>query len=108
MTEDTTIFGVFPHMHKLGTHIRGVLHASEAEDDEGQLLIDSAYSFEEQLNYGVAPMIDAPTGSVVRADCSYDNPGPGTIGFGDSSDDEMCVLGVYRYPANGGVSICFE
>lgn len=29
-----------------------------------------------------------------------------TVAFGDSTDDEMCVLGMYRYPATGAVSLC--
>lgn len=108
MQADATIFGVFPHMHRLGTHIRGVVHDSEAETDEPRMLIDQSYSFEEQLNFDVDPGVEVTAGSVVRADCTYDNPGPGTVGFGDSTDDEMCVLGVYRYPARGGISICFN
>jgi hypothetical protein len=108
MQADATIFGVFPHMHKLGTHIRGVVHESEEETDEPRMLIDQGYSFEEQLNYDVAPGVEVRAGDVVRADCTFDNPGPGTVGFGDSTDDEMCVLGVYRYPARGGISICFN
>lgn len=104
MNADTTIFGVFPHMHKLGTHMLGVaLPAAGGE----VTLTDRPYSFEEQLNYRVDPPVQLQAGDLVRAACSYDNPGPNTVVFGDSSDDEMCILGLYRYPARGGLSFCF-
>jgi hypothetical protein len=105
VNEEMTIFGVFPHMHQIGTHLRGV--ALPAAGGEITLL-DMPYSFEEQLNYPVEPMVTLQAGDVIQADCTYDNPGPDTVVFGDSSDDEMCVLGVYRYPARGGLSLCFQ
>jgi hypothetical protein len=106
MTEETTIFGVFPHMHKLGTHLKG--SGVLAAGGDAIVLLDSPYSFEEQLNYPVLPAVTLQPGDSIRAECSYDNPGTTTIHFGDSTDDEMCVLGVYRYPARGGISLCFQ
>ena len=31
MAGDATIFGLFPHMHKLGRHIRGVVETKSGE-----------------------------------------------------------------------------
>jgi len=106
VTEDTTIFGVFPHMHRLGIHMLG--SALIGATGDAMVLLDTPYSFEEQLNYRVDPAVTLHAGDVIQAECTWDNPGPNTVMFGDSSDDEMCVLGVYRYPARGGISLCFQ
>lgn len=96
---DSTIVGVFPHMHKLGTHMRATAGAT--------VIHDQAYTFEEQLDYAV-PEVHVGKGDQVSYECSYENPGTTTVEFGDSTDAEMCVLGVYRYPATGTVSLCIQ
>jgi hypothetical protein len=105
LNADSTIFGTFPHMHQLGVHMRGIgLPAAGGE----VVVHDHPYDFELQLNYDVAPMVELKQGDKVRVECSYDNDTGRTVGFGDSSDDEMCILGLYRYPAAGGSPICFN
>jgi hypothetical protein len=96
---DSTIVGVFPHMHKLGTHMRATA--------AGAVLHDLPYTFEEQLDYAV-PSVQVTKGTKIEYECSYQNPGTTTVEFGDSTDAEMCVLGVYRYPATGTVSLCIQ
>jgi hypothetical protein len=105
MAEDTTVFAVFPHMHQLGTRMRATVGRPDGEMRE---FFEQPYSFEEQLNYLIEPALPVTAGDVVRGECSFRNPGSETIRFGDSSDDEMCVIGVYRYPARGGLGLCFE
>jgi hypothetical protein len=104
MTDDTTVFGVFPHMHRLGSNMRGVASTGAGE----VVLHDRAYTFEEQLNYRTDDLVPLAAGDVITAQCSFSNDTGETVGFGDSSDKEMCVLGVYRYPASGGNSLCFD
>ena len=100
---DSTIVGLFPHMHRLGTHMKATaMHAGAPT-----VIHDAAYSFGEQLNYAVDP-IQVLDGDTIDFECGYYNDTGATVVFGDSSDDEMCVLGMYRYPATGGVSLCFE
>jgi hypothetical protein len=100
---DSTIFGTFPHMHRLGTHLKGAaMRAGGAE-----VFHDVAYDFETQLNYRVGP-VEVARGEKVQYECTFNNPGTQTVGFGDSTDDEMCVLGMYRYPARGSVSLCIN
>jgi hypothetical protein len=103
MDREVTIFGVFPHMHQLGTWMRGSAVRGEAEPE---VFHDHAFDFEEQLNHRLAPPVTLARGDRVLVECGFDNPGTTTVGFGDSSDSEMCVLGLYRYPATGAISLC--
>jgi hypothetical protein len=100
---NSTIFGTFPHMHRLGTHLKGT-----AMRGEGPMVFhDLAYNFETQLNYRVGPL-DMLRGEKVQYECTFDNPTGQTVTFGDSTDKEMCVLGMYRYPARGTISLCIN
>jgi hypothetical protein len=38
--------------------------------------------------------------------CSYNNTTGAAVGFGDSSDNEMCFAGMYRYPAANSSLFC--
>ncbi|HEY5925795.1 MAG TPA: hypothetical protein VIV11_29110 [Kofleriaceae bacterium] len=100
---NSTIFGTFPHMHRLGTHLKGAV----MRGDSPILFHDEPYNFETQLNYRVGP-IDVMRGEKVQYECTFDNPTGQTVSFGDSTDSEMCVLGMYRYPARGSVSLCIN
>jgi len=105
MSQDATVFGVFPHMHRFGAHMTGTAVYSEAQPVQ---FFDKPYSFEEQLNHLIEPGLELAAGDKIQAECGFNNTGSDTIGFGDSSDDEMCVLGLYRYPATGGLGLCFN
>lgn len=90
---DATLLSVWPHMHKYGTHMR-VTH----QMNTGEVTLhDASFSFTEQKNYLITP-IPVLTGERIHFECSYMNTTSKTIGFGISSDDEMCFLGLYRYP----------
>jgi hypothetical protein len=104
LNADSTIFGVFPHMHQLGVHMKGI--AAPAGGAE-IVLHDQAYDFESQLNHHV-PLVELREGDQVRVECTYHNDTGQTVGFGDSSDKEMCFLGLYRYPIGGGIPFCFN
>jgi hypothetical protein len=100
----STIVGVFPHMHKLGRRMTASL------DHEGaapQQFFDQPYSFEEQLNYAT-DLIEVGKGDKITYACGYANPTGSTVEFGDSTDAEMCVLGMYRYPSQGAISLCID
>jgi hypothetical protein len=45
-------------------------------------------------------------GDRVRVECTHQNTTGSTVRFGDSSLQEMCFAGLYRYPAAGGYFIC--
>jgi hypothetical protein len=101
---DSTIVGLFPHMHRLGTHMKATAMRAGLEP---AVIHDAPYTFGEQLNYAIDP-IQVLDGDTVQFECGFNNDTGAPVPFGDSSDDEMCVLGMYRYPATGGVSLCFH
>ena len=43
----------------------------------------------------------ARLGDKIKVTCTYMNPDATPIMWGDSSDEEMCFGGMYRYPATG-------
>ena len=93
MDKDTTIFAVLPHMHQLGIHMK--VTASSSVDGD-RVLHDAAYDFDSQLYYAVDP-IRMATGDQVQFECTWNNTRDKTIVFGQSSLDEMCAVGIYRY-----------
>jgi hypothetical protein len=99
-----TVFGVFPHMHQLGRNMKATLLR---DGSEPRVFFDEAYAFEEQLNYETE-LVEVQKNDTISYDCSFENPGSQTIRFGDSSDAEMCVLGMYRYPSQGAISLCID
>ena len=51
-------------------------------------------------------------GDVLTTYCTYENtaetnpPSGAPVGFGESSDDEMCFTDLFYYPAQGADFIC--
>jgi hypothetical protein len=102
MTDDFTIFAVSPHMHQLGVHAKVVAETSDSGEIE---LHEGPYDFDQQLYYMLDPL-PMKQGDRIRVECTYDNTTDRMIGFGDSSLDEMCFSGVYRYPARDSTFFC--
>jgi hypothetical protein len=94
-----TVVTVWPHMHQIGIHMK-VTH-----EPSGAVWSDAPYSFDEQVNYTIPPtLVDG--GDLVRVDCTYLNDTGQPVPFGDSSEQEMCFAGLYRYPAAGLGGFC--
>ncbi|HZO11627.1 MAG TPA: hypothetical protein VFB62_00160 [Polyangiaceae bacterium] len=91
---DATVMTVWPHMHQYGTKMK-VIHESGAGD---VTLHEGPFSFTEQLNYEIDPVV-VHGGERVHVYCEYQNTSNATVTFGDSSTQEMCFAGLYRYPA---------
>jgi hypothetical protein len=91
---DATVVTVWPHMHQLGTHQKVVHHAAAGE----AVWHDAAFSFAEQTNYPI-PSSVVKAGESVEVLCTWKNTHPTLVTFGDSSTQEMCFAGLYRYPA---------
>jgi hypothetical protein len=106
MKNDVTIVAVAPHMHQIGIHEK-IIAESSAEGDV--VLHDEPYSFDEQSYHLVEP-IKLAKGDRVRVECTHKNTKTYDIGFGDSSDAEMCLAGIYRYPADpdGSPYLCAD
>jgi Copper type II ascorbate-dependent monooxygenase, C-terminal domain len=101
VTAPQSVFAVFPHMHQLGTHLRTYATTAAGE----VVLHDGSYNFSEQRIDPVAPVALLP-GDRVHTECTWNNTGTSTIGFGSSSDTEMCFSILFRYPAQGGNAFC--
>ncbi len=103
-SQDATVITLWPHMHQLGQHMK-VVHEKAGGD---VTVLDQAFNFEEQRNYPVTPFV-VSAGERLDVDCTYVNGTGSTVTFGDSSSQEMCFVGIYRYPATGqGVFDCVE
>lgn len=106
MTTDVTLFGVIPHMHQLGTHLKAVAKSSVMGE---VVLSDRPYDFDSQIVYSLEPQIPMKAGDTISVECTYQNPTGKMVGWGESSLEEMCFAGIYRYPAAGAKSfICFR
>jgi hypothetical protein len=103
LERDVTIFGVIPHMHQLGTHLKAVAHSSVMGH---VVLSDRPYDFDTQIVYPLQQEVQMKVGDTIDVDCTYQNTTPNAVSFGESSLDEMCFAGVYQYPAGSDGFIC--
>jgi len=97
MGADVRVFAAGPHMHKLGIHLKASI--IPAAGGTGPVLYDKDYSFDSQKLDMLRPEVQLHSGDKVQVDCTYRKDSPGTIGWGNSSDEEMCFATLYRYPA---------
>jgi len=100
--QDWHLFALWPHMHKTAVHQKWTYQPSG-----GSLttLLDTDYMFTEQKNYPIAETV-VPAGSTITTTCTYNNTTGHPVSFGESSDDEMCFTGMYKYPAGGNLFEC--
>jgi hypothetical protein len=96
------MFTVWPHMHQHATHQTFKVTKSGVTT---KILDNMPYSFEEQGNYPIMPMLLQP-GDRVETSCTYVNNTGVPLRYGDSSNEEMCFTGVYKYPAGGILFSC--
>ena len=92
---EQTAFALFPHMHQLGVHFK----TSAVVGGAPMVLHDSAYSFEEQVQYPIGPLTFRP-GDTIKTECTYQNDSADPVRFGESTDTEMCFSILFRYPAS--------
>ena len=104
-TRNFSLFAVWPHMHQLANH-------SKFEIIRGgvpQVIHDAPYTFAEQNYYKKSPEIQVMNGDQIRVTCTFRNNTGQVVTFGDSSNQEMCFVGMYRYPAaNSGLTECTD
>ena len=91
------VFTAWPHMHQFATHTKLTIG--------GDVVLDEPYSFEEQVNYPEV-VRTIPQGTRIDVECTYVNNSGVTVTFGDSSNQEMCFTGMYKYPAGGHLFQC--
>jgi hypothetical protein len=101
LKDDETIVAVGAHMHVLGKHMTTVTLPSNGS---GVTLLDKDYSFDSQTADLLGAPVTLKQGDKIQVDCTYENPGASTVGFGTSTNNEMCFTGLYWYPpASAGV-----
>jgi hypothetical protein len=106
LASDSTIFSVLGHMHLTGTHL-----TTTALPVGGvpQTILDENYQFDSQKFVSLNPPVLLNQGDQIRTDCMYQNPGPDTLTFGESTTkNEMCISIFYRYPAAVGSFTCAQ
>ena len=83
---DLDIWGVFPHMHQLGSAF------SMSLGDE--CLVEGDYDFDNQLTYMFTEPASFPSGDEVSFECTWDNSGEDAIEtrVGERTDEEMCFF----------------
>jgi hypothetical protein len=91
---DMNVFAVFPHMHKLGSKIE-MTRTTDGGSPAPFYTVDP-------WDFGNAP-VDPLEAAVAATDtfdltCTYTNPYDHDVGFGESSDDEMCFFVLFYYP----------
>ena len=96
------LFAVWPHQHQLGTHHKVELNRGGTRT----VLHDAPYQFAEQEYYLQTPEVSVAAGDRIEVTCTYVNTTGGTVTFGESSNDEMCFTGLYRYPASASNIFC--
>jgi hypothetical protein len=89
-TRDMEVFASLPHMHKAGRHIE------LSRQGDAEPLYSETWSFDDQ------PMIPLKTtikkGDMLDLSCTFDNNNDTAIGYGESSDNEMCASVLYYTP----------
>jgi hypothetical protein len=96
---DMNVFGVLPHMHKLGTQFDVEQWNDSAPDAKSLVYHIDPWQF------GSQPM-DAEqwtlhAGDHMRSTCHWNNSNANPVVFGESSDQEMCFFVLFFYPADG-------
>jgi Copper type II ascorbate-dependent monooxygenase, C-terminal domain len=103
VAHDFHVFTLWPHMHQIATH--QTFSVTPMGSVTANMLLDTDYSFSDQKNY---PMTDTivHAGDRITTGCTYVNNTGSTVTFGESSTNEMCFTGIYRYPAGGNLFAC--
>ena len=102
---DVTVFSVGPHMHRLGTHM---MTRAVPVSGPPTTLIDRDYSFDDQSFDFLDQPVNLHAGDTIEVNCSYQNPQAITVGFGQSTRDEMCFTATYLYPPLFAGGFCIQ
>ncbi|MEO9159141.1 MAG: hypothetical protein ABI591_26210 [Kofleriaceae bacterium] len=108
VAHDFHLFTLWPHMHQIAVHQTFSITGATWGAGGGQgttTLLDTDYTFTDQKNY---PMIDTVihAGDQINTTCDYINTTGSMVTFGESSNNEMCFTGMYRYPAANNLLAC--
>ena len=94
VTADQSVFAIFPHMHQMGVHLKTTFTIG----GKSTVVHDAPFSFSEQLQIPLDPVVTFHPGDSVGTECTYENGTANTATFGESSNSEMCFTVLFRYP----------
>lgn len=92
-----TVWGFTPHMHKLGRQMTVMVRR---KDGSMETPFDKAFDFNSQVTYDIMPKIELMPGDAITSTCTFDNNTNAAVGFGPSTDEEMCYNFTMAYPAH--------
>ena len=98
---DATLLSLWPHMHQHGRYMAVEHHGP----DGVTTLHDAPFSFYDQLNKPIEPRV-IRAGERIDVTCHWQNTSDETVSYGDTSNEEMCFVGLYRYPATSRSLYC--
>jgi hypothetical protein len=90
-----TIIGFTPHMHEIGIHMKSVVNRAGGAEEN---VFDMPFQFDYQTNYLMNPPVVMMPGDTITSTCTYQNQGAGSVGFGQSTKQEMCYQFALSYP----------
>jgi len=90
-----TIIGFTPHMHEIGIHMKSVVTRTGGSDDN---VFDLPFQFDYQTNYLMNPPVVMMPGDTITSTCTYQNEAASSVGFGQSTKQEMCYQFALSYP----------
>jgi hypothetical protein len=99
LSAETTIFGIFPHMHLIGRSVRA--EATLPDATKVPLISITDWDFNWQYYYQYAKPVRLPTGTRIDVRWTYDNSAsnpanpsspPKRVTFGEQTADEMAFL----------------
>jgi hypothetical protein len=91
-----TIWGLTPHMHKLGRHMTTTI---KRMDGNMETVFDKDFDFNAQITYALNPAIVLQAGESIQSTCTFDNETDSPVPFGPSTTQEMCYNFTMSYPA---------
>jgi Copper type II ascorbate-dependent monooxygenase, C-terminal domain len=102
--EPIRIFSLWPHMHKLGRHMKSVVTRANGMTEE---VFNKPFDFNYQVTYDAS--IDLHPGDTITSTCTFMNTSDYSVAFGPSTEQEMCYQFAFAYPAgalqNGVLSL---
>lgn len=99
-----TIIGFNPHMHTIGVNMKSEVKRAGAAAYE--TVFDKSFVFDYQTNYILQNPIVLQPGDTIKSTCEFQNSGARNVGFGQSTNQEMCYQFTLSYPygaLNNGV-----
>jgi hypothetical protein len=82
-------------MHELGTRFETEIVSGGAKTTVVKI---DKWDFGHQVGYAAPPGTKIRRGDTVNTVCTYTNPGPRPVSYGEDTDDEMCLNFMTVYP----------